>query len=60
MGSSSASNQQEPTLNGIWDELNKVLGGLDLNGSSPDAWSAQQELKQRKDEAEIRQQNVSI
>jgi len=36
MGSSSASNQHEPTLNGIWGELNKVLGGLDLNGASPD------------------------
>ena len=32
MGSSgSGSNQHEPTLNGIWGELNKVLGGLDLN-----------------------------
>ena len=38
MGSSgSGSKQHEPTLNGIWGELNKVLGGLDLNGASPEA-----------------------
>jgi len=44
MGSSGtgSNNQHEPTLNGIWGELNKVLGGLDLNGASPEAGGPQQ------------------
>ena len=41
MGSSSGTSQHDPTLNGIWGELNKVLGGLDLNGGSPDAGGPQ-------------------
>jgi len=45
MGSSgSGSNQHEPTLNGIWGELNKVLGGLDLNGASPEAGGPGQQM----------------
>ena len=30
--SAGSNNHHDPTLNGIWGELNKVLGGLDLNG----------------------------
>ena len=30
----------DPTLNGIWGELNKVLGGLDLNGGPGDTSSS--------------------
>ena len=56
--SGQASNQQEPTLNGIWGELNKMLGGLDINSASPDMWPGQQERQQR-DEVELSRQNVS-
>lgn len=32
--SSTSNHHHDPTLNGIWGELNKVLGGLDLNGAN--------------------------
>ena len=57
-GSSVASNQQEPTLNGIWGELNKMLGGLDINSASPDMWPAQQDQQHQRDKVEISRQNV--